>query len=153
LEDSRVLALVAVILFYVLSRMMDIDMTPELFLEWQERAISTLLKSNAGKECTEAEILTEIEKLMPMAQEEGWLHMEWFLNVLPVADAEQMEGVEITGTVASGKGKGLRDGGSDYIGLATMMQDATDYLGERQREDYKIWKASIMARIDGIEAS
>jgi origin recognition complex subunit 6 len=139
--------------FYVLSRMMDIDMTPELFLEWQDRAVSTLLKSKAGQDCTEEEILAEIEQLMPIAQEEGWLRMEWFQNVLPVEDAEQMEGVEITGTVASRKGKGLRDGGSGYIGLGTMVQDATDYLGERQKEEYKIWKAGIMARIEGIEAS
>ena len=140
-------------LFYVLSRMMDIDMTPELFLEWQGRAVSTLLKSKAGQDCTEQEILAEIEQLMPLAQEEGWLRMEWFQNVLPVGDAEQMEGVEITGTVASGKGRGLRDGGSDYIGLGTMVQDATDYLGERKREEYKAWKAGIMARIEAIEAS
>lgn len=140
-------------LFYVLSRMMDVEMTPELFLEWQDRGVSTLLKSQAGKECTEEEIIAGIEQLMPMAQEEGWLRMEWFLNVLPVSDVDQMEGVEIMSTAAIGRGKGLRDGGSDYIGLGTMMQDATDYLGERQREDYKIWKASIMARIEGIEAS
>ncbi|KAF2800902.1 hypothetical protein K505DRAFT_412660 [Melanomma pulvis-pyrius CBS 109.77] len=155
LPESRVLALVAVMLFYVLSRMMDVDMTPELFLKWQDKAVSTLLNSKAGKECTEDEILAEIEQLMPMAQEEGWLRMEWFLNVLPIEDNDQMEGVEITNgrsAADSGMGRGLRDGGSDYIGLGTMMQDATDYLGDRQRDEYKTWKAGIMARIEGIEA-
>jgi origin recognition complex subunit 6 len=32
-----------------------------------------------------------------------------------------------------------------------MMQEATDYLGERQRADYKRWKADIVARIEEIE--
>jgi origin recognition complex subunit 6 len=48
---------------------------------------------------------------------------------------------------------GLKAGGSDYIGLGTMMQDATDYLGERQQEDYTRWKAKILARVQEIEAS
>jgi origin recognition complex subunit 6 len=34
-----------------------------------------------------------------------------------------------------------------------MMQDATDYLSERRKEDYKIWEAKIMARVQQIEAS
>jgi origin recognition complex subunit 6 len=33
-----------------------------------------------------------------------------------------------------------------------MLQDATDYLGERQRQDYQAWKAKIMARVAKIEA-
>jgi origin recognition complex subunit 6 len=53
---------------------------------------------------------------------------------------------------AKGKSSGLRSGGSNYIGLGTMMQDATDYLGERQQEDYKIWKEKILARVQEIEA-
>jgi origin recognition complex subunit 6 len=46
-----------------------------------------------------------------------------------------------------------KTGGSDYIGLGTMMQDATDYLGDRRREDFKIWKAKVMARVQEIEAT
>ena len=34
-----------------------------------------------------------------------------------------------------------------------MMQDATDYLGERQQDDYAKWKAKIMARVQEIEAA
>lgn len=155
-SDTRVLALVAVMLFYVLSRMMDQEITPEQFQEWRDTAVSTLLESKAGKDATEEDILEEIDQLMPMAQEEGWLQMEWFLNVLPADEGEEMEGVEMTsGHAKPGRDrrKGLKDGGSDYIGLGTMMQDATDYLSERQRADYERWKAKIMARVEEIEAS
>lgn len=119
--------------------------------------MSTLLGSDAGKDTTEEDILAEIEQLMPLAQEEGWLRMEWFLNIFPEGDGEEMEGVEMTNSgnaPANGRRRTLKDSfASEYIGLGTMMQDATDYLGERQREDYKRWKATIMARVEEIEAS
>jgi origin recognition complex subunit 6 len=91
-----------------------------------------------------------------VAINEGWMRMEWFLNIAPLESIDEMEGVEMAanGTVRStaGPSSGLRGGSSDYIGLGTMLQDATDYLGERQRQDYKAWKAKIMARLEVIEA-
>jgi origin recognition complex subunit 6 len=153
LTDTRILGLVAVVLFYVLSRMMDQDITPEQYTEWREKVLVTILKSPAGKTVSAADIEAEIDQLMPMAQEEGWLQMEWFLNVVPPADGEAMDGVEMTGEGRSiGGHKSLQGGASDYIGLGTMMQDATDYLGARQRHDYQIWKEGIVARIEEIEA-
>ncbi|KAF2121028.1 origin recognition complex, subunit 6 [Lophiotrema nucula] len=149
-SESKILALVAVIFFYVLSRMADQDITPEQFEEWRNKAVATLLRSRTVVD--EEDILAEVESLMPTAQEEGWLQMEWFLNVYPVDDGEEMEGVEMSGgSIAQGKTKGLRDLGSEYIGLGTMMQDATDYLSERHRAEYKRWEAQIMSRIEAIE--
>lgn len=153
--ENRVLALLAVILFYVLSRMLDQDNTPQQFIEWREKAISTLLKVPAGKTLSEAELGAEIDVLMPMAQEEGWIRMDWFLNVLPPSADEVEHANSASGppSMSVSGSRSLREGGSSYIGLGTMMQDATDYLGERQREDYKRWKAEIMARVEAIEAS
>jgi origin recognition complex subunit 6 len=157
LSDTHVLSLIATILFYVLSRMMDQEITPEQFLEWRDKAVSTLLKSRTKTEATEDDLLAEIDRLMPLAQEEGWLGMEWFLNIMPDDEGDEMEGVEMTNgrlVATKGRGRSLKDSfGSEYIGLGTMMQDATDYLGERQRQDYKRWKTSIMAKIEKIEAS
>ncbi|KAF2680041.1 hypothetical protein K458DRAFT_393312 [Lentithecium fluviatile CBS 122367] len=156
LSDARILGLIATILFYVFSRMMDQDITPEQYSEWREKALTTLLESPAGKDTSAAEIEVEIDQLMPMAQEEGWLQMEWFLNVAPPADSEQMDGIEMPAAVngaPKGSSKSFQVGGSDYIGLGTMMQDATDYLGVRQRADYLRWKAGIMARVEEIESS
>ncbi|KAJ4296819.1 hypothetical protein N0V90_006867 [Kalmusia sp. IMI 367209] len=155
LSDCRTLGLIAVIFLFVLSRMWHQDITPQQYSEWREKAIAKLLTSPAGKNVSGADLAAEIEQLLPMAQEEGWLQMEWFLNVRPPS-AEEMEGVEMANeasAVAHARSRSLRDGGSSYIGLGTMLQDATDYLGERQREDYKRWKASIMARVEEIEAS
>ncbi|KAF2469904.1 uncharacterized protein BDR25DRAFT_288360 [Lindgomyces ingoldianus] len=156
LSDTRVLALIAVMLLYVLSRLSPQEITPEQFDEWREKAVSTLLKSKAGKSASEEGLLADIEELMPMAQEEGWLRMEWFLNVALPEDMDVMEGIEMTNgksRTVGGRDRSLRDGGSEYIGLGTMIQDATDYLSEHQRADYEKWKAKIMARIEEIEAS
>ncbi|KAL1599520.1 hypothetical protein SLS60_007323 [Paraconiothyrium brasiliense] len=155
ISESRILGLIAVVSFYVLNRMLDQDITPEQFTEWRDKAVETLLKSPAAKDVSKADLEAEVETLMPMAQEEGWVRMEWFLNVLPPS-AEEMEGVEMTNgapPVIANRSRSLRDGGSSHIGLGTMMQDATDYLGERQREDYARWKAGIMARVEAMEAS
>lgn len=157
LSHARVLALVAVTLLYVLSRMMDQDITPDQYLVWRSKAVFTLLKSKAGQDIAEETIVSEIEQLMPMVQEEGWLSMEWFLNIAPPDHGDEMEGVDGTNDAAATgqkRSRGLKGGfGSEYIGLGTMMQDATDYLGERQRADYKRWKAGIVARLEEIESS
>ncbi|ORY06526.1 origin recognition complex subunit 6-domain-containing protein [Clohesyomyces aquaticus] len=156
LSDTRVFALIAVMLLYVLSRLSPQEITPEQFDEWRDKAVSTILQCKAAHSIAEDELVTDIDDLMPLAQEEGWLRMEWFLNVVPAEDGDEMEGVKMTGGSApalSGQGKSLKDGGSEYIGLGTMMQDATDYLSERQRADYKVWKARILSRIQEIEAT
>lgn len=154
--DNRTLALIAVVVFYVLSRMMDRDITPEQFIDWRNKAVFTLLKTSAGNQATEENILAEIDELMPMAQEEGWLQMDWFLNITPPEDVNEMEGIESANDFipsTNGRKRTLKDSfGSDYIGLGTMMQDATDYIGERHRENYKRWTADIIARIEEIEA-
>jgi origin recognition complex subunit 6 len=155
LSDTRVLSLIAVVLFYVLSRMLDQDITPDQYVEWRSKAISTILESHAGRDSTQDVLIHEIEDLMRMAQAEGWLRMDWFSNITPAHDVDDMEEVVMSngeGRASSGKARSLKDGfASEHIGLGTMMQEATDYLGERQRADYKRWKADIVARIEEIE--
>lgn len=151
-SDTRTFSLVIVVFLLVFSRMKDVDVTPEQYNAWVDKAVNTVLALPSAKGSTKEEILPAIEETMAMAQEEGWLQMQWFDSVKPQGDGDEMEGVEMTDSVATGeKSKGLRSGGSDYIGLGTMMQDATDYLGERQQEDYTIWKAKIMARVQEME--
>ncbi|KAF9696095.1 hypothetical protein EKO04_006278 [Ascochyta lentis] len=155
-SDTKIFGLVVVVFLYVLTRMSDQNVTPEQYTERRERAVHTLLELPAAKNVTYAELSPETEELMTVAQQEGWLRMDWFLNVSPPMDVDEMEGVEATDGNTShstaGKTLGRKNGGSDYIGLGTMLQDATDYLGERQREDYKVWKAKIMARVEEIES-
>lgn len=155
--EIKIFGLVVAVFLYVLTRMMDQNVTPEQYTERRDLAVHTLLELPAAKNVTYAELSPETEALMAVAQEEGWLQMEWFLNITPPKVTDEMEGIEMTDEHISrpitNNSLGLRTGGSDYIGLSTMLQDTTDYLGERQRQDYKTWKAKIMARVEEIEAS
>jgi origin recognition complex subunit 6 len=155
-SELKTVALVIVIFLYVLTRMEDKDITPEAYEERKTKAIDTMLELPAAKNIAAEDLSLEIEDLLNVAINEGWMRMEWFLNIAPLESIDEMEGVEMAanGTVRStaGPSSGLRGGSSDYIGLGTMLQDATDYLGERQRQDYKAWKAKIMARLEVIEA-
>jgi origin recognition complex subunit 6 len=153
-SDTRVLSLIVVVFLLVYSRMRDIDVSIQQYNEWLAKAIKAVMQLPAAKEVTDEEMQVKIDETMKMAKEEGWLQMQWFDSVRPQADGEEMEGVEMSGnTAAKAKGMGLRSGGSDYIGLGTMMQDATDYLGERQQEDYMRWKVQILAKVQELETS
>ena len=155
-SELKSVALVVVIFMYVMTRMENEDITPDAYEVRKGKAIDTMLELPATENIAAEDLSLEIEDLLNVAINEGWMRMEWFLNITPVGSIVEMEGVEMTanGTVrtTAGPSAGLKSGSSDYIGLGTMLQDATDYLGERQRQDYKAWKAKIMARLDEIEA-
>lgn len=150
ISDVRIRALVIVIFLYVFNKMRDVEVTPEEYKEWRETAMTALLEMPSGEEIAYDDLSMEAQELMPRAQSEGWLEMEWFTNVTPQEDMQAMEGVEMSDATANTAV--TQTGGSDYIGLGTMMQDATDYLGESRRQDYLRWKATIMARVQQIEA-
>ncbi|KAH3952685.1 hypothetical protein HBH70_147730 [Parastagonospora nodorum] len=152
LPEARIKGLIAVVFLYIFTRMKNVEVVPEEYQVWRQTALETLLGVPGAEEVTYDDLSLEAEELMPMAKAEGWLNMEWFVNVMPLDDDEDaMDGVEMT--EASDKRAMTKAGGSDYIGLGTMMQDATDYLGDRRREDFKIWKAKVMARVQEIEAT
>lgn len=152
--ETKVFALVIVVFFYVLARMTTEDVTPEQFDERRSMAIRTLLELPEAKDVLYDELLSETASLMGIAQQEGWLQMEWFLNVAPPSDTDEMEGIETANADAlrSYTPLGLRRGGNDYIGLGTMLQDCNDYLSERQRQEFKIWKAEMEVRFDEKDA-
>ncbi|KAF2747217.1 hypothetical protein M011DRAFT_402771 [Sporormia fimetaria CBS 119925] len=155
--DARGLALLAVITFYVLVKLMSKDIHAKQFAHWRDRAVACLSMAEAGKHLSAMDIISQIDQLMPIVKAEGWLNMDWFSNIVPEQLENQMEGVEATDDTAPdgdrGRGATLKEMlGSDYIGLGTMMQDATDCLGEQRCEDYKSWKRTVMQRIDQIES-
>jgi origin recognition complex subunit 6 len=127
-----------------------------MYEEWQAKAINTLLELPINKDKAYAEVDSEVGEMIFTAQGMSWVRMEWFQNIKPQEFTDEMEGVVVGDDAAqsvTGKNNGLLSGGSDYIGLGTMMQDATDYLGERQQEDYRRWKAKVMARVQEVEAT
>lgn len=156
-SDTQILALIATLFLYIHTKMKDEDITPEQYKEWRELTVESLLSLSHAKGTSYEDLSAEIEDMLPLAQSEGWLGMEWFLNVEPLVWGEGMEGVESTGgggktSKRKGEGMDLKSGGSEYIGLGTMMQDGVDFLGEKRRKDYGVWRESIMRKIEEIEA-
>lgn len=155
-SETKTIVLVVVVFLYVMTKMENRDITPEAYEVRKTKAINTMLELPAARNTTSEELSSEIEDLLHVAIDEGWMRMEWFLNIRPVESVDEMEGIETAGNSpvrsAATSSSGLKGGSSDYIGLGTMLQDATDYLGERQRQDYKAWKAKIMTRLEEIEA-
>lgn len=153
---TKLFALLVVVFFYVLARMTTEDVTPEQYDERRNIAFRTLLELPEAKGVVYDDLLSETDRLMAVAQEEGWLQMEWLLNVTPPNDTDEMEGIETAreSTVHSAKytALGLRIGGSDHVGLGTMLQDCNDYLGELHKQDFKTWRADIEARFQEKEA-
>ncbi|KAF1837244.1 hypothetical protein BDW02DRAFT_566297 [Decorospora gaudefroyi] len=152
MTDTCILSLVVVIFLLVFSRLADVDVTPEQYNEWLSKAVNTILAPQPS--ITSAQLLSAVEHAMGRAREEGWLSMQWIDSVKPqAAFDDEMQGVDET-TDGMWKGKGLRSSsGSEYIGLGTMMQAANDFLGDRQLDEYRLWKTRVMARVREIEAA
>jgi origin recognition complex subunit 6 len=87
----------------------------------------------------------------------GWLELDWFENIVEGAGLEVKDGLGQNGHSVDAVLESMAEGGGvakDVLqaGLGTMMQDRVNYLSERKRAEYKIWKEGIMARIEEIEA-
>jgi origin recognition complex subunit 6 len=84
----------------------------------------------------------------------GWLSLDWFENIVegsglgPKGNPSRLEDDAALDTEAS-----AADGSKDpqQRGIGTMMQDRVDYLSEKKRAEYKVWKEDVMARIEEME--
>lgn len=170
IDEPRIPALAAVILFYTLSRLSGKDTTHEQYIQQRELALSTLSGLSDNVRQSEEELATNIEVFMREAQK-GWLQLDWYQNIIEGAglkgkgadegdtidqrsEHEDVEDNEIGNTPASYRTKRAKmknESGVPRSGLGTMMHDSIDWLSEERRLDYIKWKAGIMARIEHME--
>lgn len=85
----------------------------------------------------------------------GWLSLDWFQNIVEGGGVEVIEGdgdhLDFNpSSELAAKGSEIRD--NMRTGLGAMIQDRYDYLSDKRRADYRIWKQGIMERIELIEA-
>lgn len=166
-EAKRIPALIAVVTMYILSAL-NSPPSPEEYTALRKTAIKSLLKSVPAIESDEAELIEDIEILIREATN-GWLEMEWYQNVQPAhnskdeaeenggeeADEEDEEGGPLATKASQRREKQKRNqidnSAAPKRAFGTMMTDATDWLSDVRRADYRQWKAKIMKQIDRIE--
>lgn len=142
-EDVHIPALIIVVAAYTMSRVKG---PPSSGTQWEghrNAAVQLLLKLVPGDERQEEEeMVRSVEEWLKEAQNEEaqtrWMEMEWFLNLPETAGEEEapdsLEEVEVA-----------------KRGFGTMMTDATDWLSEGRRSEFKRWRADVMKRIAEVE--
>jgi origin recognition complex subunit 6 len=81
----------------------------------------------------------------------GWLSLDWFENIV------EGSGLGPNGNPGDGAVLATETGAADWNkdpqqrGPGTMMQDRVDYLSEKKRADYKVWREHIIAKIEEME--
>jgi origin recognition complex subunit 6 len=148
-DDTYIPALVAVIGFFTRSHLLGAP-EPEEYATQRATAMKAISKALPdGAKQTEEDMIPIIEVLLREA-ENGWLDMEWYHNLPePASDAEAEAGNRAKGNedaeeVMPGPSRSLE---VPKRGFGSMMTDATDYLSEEKKAEYKRWKNGIMRRI------
>jgi origin recognition complex subunit 6 len=158
-------ALVAVILLYVLARISDEETTPQDFMEQRDKAMEVLCTTDEAKQPNEEDMLADIDRFMRLAQTDGWIQMEWYLNIVAgeIGDSSGQENGSSEDNDDAVVGlrrrqrspdvdmQGYGDGERLEIGLGTMMQEKLDYFSPERRLEYLEWKQGFLARIERLE--
>ncbi|GME31159.1 origin recognition complex subunit 6 [Neofusicoccum parvum] len=162
--EAAVPATVVVVLLYTMVRLAGTPTSGREHRERRARAVEVLAGCEACAGRGEDELAEEVEGLLAVGRERGWLEMEWFGNVvegsgLGVEGAgDEDEDVEMEDARSAANtpvkrrrtGEGVQTAVSQG-GLGTMMQDKVDYLSEPRRVGFLRWKEQIMKRVEEIE--
>ncbi|KAF1989307.1 hypothetical protein K402DRAFT_390891 [Aulographum hederae CBS 113979] len=181
ISTSQIPALIAVILFFVLTKMSG-STTGKEYRAQQSLAVSTLLglaneETGLETEMEESELSDTIEHLLRVAMDKGWTDMEWYQNVSshsnPESEAEgeagddgdEMDLDEDGNETRAARRRSISrtprkkmkhsmvefDDGRLQMGLGTMFCEAVDWLSEERRLDYEEWKDDVLVRIEKME--
>ncbi|KAK7453787.1 hypothetical protein CaCOL14_000969 [Colletotrichum acutatum] len=88
----------------------------------------------------------EFDAAVKEVSERGWLDADWYRSLGDVIEAGHV--------IADSHGRGGENAGAykaPVRGADTMFLERYDFLSEKKRRDYRIWKESILRRIDLIE--
>ncbi|KAK4451825.1 origin recognition complex, subunit 6 [Podospora aff. communis PSN243] len=90
----------------------------------------------------------DLDTAMLRMNRHGWLEMDW---VAGIKDLGSLEGVGEEEEDEE-EGKGEEGAGLGQVRRSdTMMQERYDYLSEKRRKEYAVWKEEILKRIRELE--
>ncbi|KAI9744851.1 MAG: hypothetical protein M1818_001776 [Claussenomyces sp. TS43310] len=177
-EKDKIPALLAAVFFFVTTKLVGREINGREYWARRAQVMDALAAARASEDLGEmlrrrgsavavadvdvdvwagweAPVAADVDAWAVRIPAQGWLRADWFENM----------------TLGSGLQAGARAGeslpdhelplplprepGSDPsvpllfpAGLGTMMQDRVDYLSEKKRAEYRVWKEGIMARIE-----
>lgn len=156
-DETHIAALIVVVAFFTRSHLLGAPQ-PDEYTTQRATAIQAVNKAvPEGLLQDEEATISMVEGLLREA-ENGWLDMEWYHN-LPEPDvAAENPGQNAnrdTNSVAEDddeeEDRPVQSLEVPKRGSGSMMTDATDYLSDERRAEYKRWKSGIMKRIAQIE--
>ncbi|KAE8356328.1 origin recognition complex, subunit 6 [Aspergillus coremiiformis] len=136
------------------------------FSEMRQTALVSL-----GLPSTERRHREDVDQWIAVIMHQGWANeKEWFENIpqageldgdaayLSDADGynerdDQIKSAKRQKPMPSGPFRPAKQSSKKGLlpGLGTMMQDRVDWLSDDRKEDYLVWKAAVLARIDQME--
>lgn len=78
---TRVPALLVVLYLYVLSHLVDQEISDTDFMIWRAQAIQAIRGLEEGRTQTDEDLMTDIDAFMHAARDEGWWEQEWFVKM------------------------------------------------------------------------
>jgi origin recognition complex subunit 6 len=170
-KKDKIPALIAAAYFFVGTRLSGRETTGQEYVSQRKGVLTTLAKLRGDEELVEKLLVKGKEGAEWEGWEEvgtkdvgawlleistrGWLKLDWFENIIEGAGVEVTDNsghveddAESHSPIA---GEGNDNKNVLQSGLGTMMQDRVDYLSEKKRAEYRIWKQGILAKMREIE--
>ena len=157
--EGKIPALIAAVWFWVLGRLTGKDTNGE---EYKKRRlmVTDVLDTVENSEWVAERVGQEedawegwetvgskdIQGWVIELKEKAWLEMDWYENIVEDADVDD---------VVDGEGDEELESSRTFeelsrAGLGTMKLDKFDYLTERKRMEYEVWKGKMLRMIDEL---
>jgi origin recognition complex subunit 6 len=170
-KKDKVPALIAAVYFFVGTRLSGRETSGQEYISQRKGVLSTLAKLREDQELGEKirgktkdgvewegweKVGTkDVDVWLLEISTRGWLKLDWFENIIEGAGVElKVDSGHVEDDDESHPpmaGGGVENKNVLQSGLGTMMQDRVDYLSEKKRAEYRIWKQGILAKLKQIE--
>lgn len=114
--------------------------------------VTSIQKGKKGWQGFEDVVGKDVDKWLMELSAKGWVELDWFGNIESGAGLNLPEWMDYENLdLDKGEDEEEEEEEGGMMGLGTMLQDRVDYLSKRKREEYKVWKESVMRRLEQIE--
>lgn len=165
IEDDKIPALIASIVFYVLRALSGKNTTPKEYDSLRDRTVEAIFAFCDTRQLpisntTALELARDIDQFIAQAHRSRWLEEEWFSNIpaesgidnedddegTNMQDAVNNDDMDVVPQEAAEQSDAMLS-----AGLGTMMQPRVDWLSPARVAHFQRWKKDILARCDRIE--